>query len=549
MYALKARGTLGYNHPVLWFSLPLAAGIATAGCCDFVGDLGFWPTMLCAIIAAMGAWAVDTFRDGLRSDRPAYFGLFVILTFFFLGAALYIDSLSSIQVDWPEKTRTTARAVILDKPKEGRRSIGMTVGLPDNRHGILRVRLTLPATADDSRAKELHIGDAILFHTHIHAPRNFSDSVSFDYATYLLRHGICGQAYCPAARWEKLPADHAEQMRKTLPPLVRLRITALMARDKLVELYVRHVSPEGLGVVSAMTLGDTSEIDGTIREVYSQTGASHVLSLSGLHLSILFGLVKFLLLDRITQRQVRIAASMATICGLWAFALLAGVPISLVRATTMYTILILSYLCQRDNASLNSLATAAFFILLFSPMSLFDVGFQLSFLSVAAILLPLPLLTPGKSTRCSRLFTSFITLPVCAQVAVAPLVALYFHTLPLYFLPANLVAVPVSTAILTVALAFFLIPIQAVQAVLGTLLGWLAEVMNLALGHIATWPGAYVEYHPSVAGVALSYVALILGTALLASRKRWLVYALTSVFTLTVCIELFAHSPTATNMP
>ena len=547
MYALKTRGSLGYNHPALWISLPLAAGIATASWGDVFGNLGFWPLLLCAILAAMGAWAVDTFRDGLRRDRPAWFGLFVILSFFFLGAALFIDSMAAVRVGWPEGTRTTAHAVILDKPKEGSRSMGMTVGLSDDRHRTLRVRLTLP-TADDPRVSDLHVGDALRFQTYIHAPHNFSDSLSFDYATYLLRRGISGQAYCPAARWEKLPESRAEELRSALPPLARLRLKALMARDKLVGLYVRHVSSEGLGVVSAMTLGDTSEIDGTTRSVYAQTGTSHVLALSGLHLSILFGLVKFLLLDRCTRRAVRVVACLAAIFGLWAFALLAGLPVSLVRATTMYTILVLSNLCQRDNSSLNSLATAAFFILLFSPMSLFDVGFQLSFLSVAAILLPLPLLTPEKSTRISRWFTSFVTLPVCAQIAVVPLVALYFHTLPLYFLPANLVAVPVSTIILTTALVFFLVPVDAVQALLGTLLGWLAEGMNHALGVIATWPGAYVEYHPSTVGVALAYVALITATALLATRKRSLVYALVGIITLTVCTELLAHSPASINL-
>ena len=317
----------------------------------------------------------------------------------------------------------------------------------------------------------------------------------------------------------------------------------LSLRDRLVSQYVDHVAGSGRGVVTALTLGDTSEIDRPTRDTYSQTGASHVLSLSGLHLSILFGVVKLLLLDRCSRRTTRTASHLLAIAGLWAFALLAGLPVSLVRSTAMYSILCLADMSQRPNASFNSLATAAFFILQCAPMALFDVSFQLSFLSVAAILLILPLLTPKPGTWLTRFLTSFVTLPVVAQIVVAPLVALYFQTIPLYFLVANLVAVPASTAILILAIPFFIVPADSAQDCIGQVMGWAAETMNAAMNAIASWPYAYVTFRPSTAGVVMAYATIVAATLWLVRRRRADAYLFIGCTTLTACTELVMHSP------
>lgn len=361
-----------------------------------------------------------------------------------MGSALCINNHNKVTKTWPEHTRVTTYAVIIENPKPSARAVSTTVCLKGGMSDGRLVRISLP-TSHDTRPLSLTAGQVLLISTTIRPPYNFVADPTFDYATYLRRHGISGQAFCPAHSWQLLPESEADTLRSTLPLFTRLRLVALSLRDRLIDQYVDHVAGSGRSVITALTLGDTSEIDRPTRDAYSQTGASHVLSLSGLHLSILFGVAKLLVLDRCSRRTTRTASHLLAIAGLWAFALLAGLPVSLVRSTTMYSILCLADMSQRPNASFNSLATAAFFILLCAPMALFDVSFQLSFLSVAAILLILPLLTPEPGTWLTRLLTSFVTLPVVAQIVVAPLVAYYFQTVPLYFLMANLVAIPAST--------------------------------------------------------------------------------------------------------
>ena len=144
-----------------------------------------------------------------------------------------------------------------------------------------------------------------------------------------------------------------------------------------------------------------------------------------------------------------------------------------------------------------------------------------------------------------RLLTTWVAVPVSAQVAVLPLVAYYFHTVAAYFLVANAVAVPASFVILCAALAFFLLPFEGVQTLLGHVLDITTHTMNTLLAAIAQWPGAAIHYAPSPTGVALTYGGLVLTVAALATRRRAYVYALTVCFTLAVCAELYAHSPAA----
>ena len=542
MHALNAPGGLLRNTPVLGPTLALAAGIAAAEWCGAVRAIGFWGAVLIATVAALSAWWSDHSAFVRRPWASVTFGGCTFLFFFWMGAALCISSRNNVATNWPAHTRVTTYAVVIESPKASARAVSTTVCLKGGTSDGRLIRLSLP-TSHDSRPLELTTGQALLISTTIRPPYNFVADPTFDYATYLRRHGISGQAFCPAHAWQLLPEGVADTLRSTLPLFTRLRLAALSLRDRLVSQYVDHVAGSGRGVVTALTLGDTSEIDRPTRDTYSQTGASHVLSLSGLHLSILFGVVKLLLLDRCSRRTTRTACHLLAIAGLWAFALLAGLPVSLVRSTAMYSILCLADMSQRPNASFNSLATAAFFILLCAPMALFDVSFQLSFLSVAAILLILPLLTPKPGTWLTRFFTSFVTLPVVAQIVVAPLVALYFQTIPLYFLVANLVAVPASTAILILAIPFFIVPADSVQDCIGQVMGWAAETMNAAMNAIASWPYAYVTFRPSTAGVVMAYATIVAATLWLVRRRRADAYLFIGCTTLTACTELVMHSP------
>ncbi len=219
-------------------------------------------------------------------------------------------------------------------------------------------------------------GDILLVHGAIEPPRDTHNPGEMAYGTWLRRHGVSGTLFCYGDGWKRVGES------PSLPWHLRL----LRWREKTVATYAAHFQGAELGVLAAMTVGDKSLLDAATRDDFSAVGASHILALSGLHLSILVTLFSFCLLRWL--RRWRWAEKGAGIGGLLlmgVFVLLAGAPASLVRAALMLGLALLCSMFERRGLSLNNLSLAALLILLYDPRTLFDTGFQLSFTAVAAI--------------------------------------------------------------------------------------------------------------------------------------------------------------------
>ena len=288
--------------------------------------------------------------------------------------------------------------------------------------------------------------------------------------------------------------------------LQRLRIKALMLREHLLKrLHVNNDDDEAQALIAAMVLGDKSALTPELRNRYAVTGASHVLALSGLHLSIIY-----LLLTRLTMGRRRSWLTMGLVLlAIWGYALLTGLPTSLVRAATMITVYSLFSLGGRHHASLNVLCFTAIIMLLADSSALFDVGFQLSFMAMLGILLFTPLIDSWFSARwrmehrIAGWLLSLITVSVAAQMGTAPLIAYYFGRFSTWFLVTNLLVIPLVTFILYTAIIALVFP------PISTITVSIAHVMNKALDTISTWPLASVEgLHPSVLQVAMCYVVV-----------------------------------------
>ena len=288
--------------------------------------------------------------------------------------------------------------------------------------------------------------------------------------------------------------------------LQRLRIKALVLREHLLQRIRMNVDDdEAQALIAAMVLGDKSALSRQQYDRFNMTGASHVLALSGLHLSIIYLLLTRLTLGRRRSWLIQILVLTAV----WSYALLTGLPTSLVRAATMITVYGLFSLGGRRRASLNVLCFTAIIMLLFDRSALFDVGFQLSFMAMLGILLFVPLMESWVSARWMmehRILSwvlSLLMVSVAAQMGTAPLVAYYFGRFSTWFLVTNIIVIPLTTLLLYAALASFILP------VIGSVAVAVAHVMNKALDTMTTWPLASVEgLHPSVLQVAMCYVVV-----------------------------------------
>ena len=146
------------------------------------------------------------------------------------------------------------------------------------------------------------------------------------------------------------------------------------------------VDGDAYAVVAAMALGDKTALTHELRDTYSVSGASHVLALSGLHLGIIYGLLWLLL----PHRRWPAVSQTIILVAMWLYVLLVGMPVSVVRSAVMLSVYGLLSIGHRNKMSVNALAFTAIVMLMWNPEWLFDIGFQLSFMAVLAILLFVP---------------------------------------------------------------------------------------------------------------------------------------------------------------
>ena len=361
-------------------------------------------------------------------------------------------------------------------------------------------------------------GDHIYINARVGEVHTAENPGAFDYARFLRRQGISGRAYVAGNRWKARAMADAE---------VSLRLRMARYRQSLSAQYFSHLGTEEAAIAAAMSLGDKRSLDAAQRQSFSATGVSHVLALSGLHLGILFSLYSLLFVNRLRSRRGRVFASLVGVALLWGFALLVGFPLSLVRATVMFTLWQLSVVLYGERSSLNNLALAALLILLFSPASLFDIGFQLSFTSVFFILLLTPHIPRPRWLRRSRLLAlvyGWLTVSIVAQIGTGPLVAYYFHTIPLVGLLGNLLAIPLAYVILGLALVFFLIP--GFQGLTATFLGWCIRCLTGAVGWMSAWPYSHIRAYPHWAEVMVCYVLLLALLVYLIHRPPRVLYVI-----------------------
>lgn len=332
----------------------------------------------------------------------------------------------------------------------------------------------------DERSRQLQIGDAIL--------------VSQTRETFV----------GPRA-WQKSDKDAIQ-----LSAFQRLKIRALHWRHQLLNKYRQGASQQddAYGILAAMTLGDKSALSKEQRDTFNETGASHVLALSGLHLSIIYMLLTRLM----TGRRYRWLKQSILILSIWAFAFLTGLSTSMVRAAIMLSIFSLFAAGGRQRASLNLLALTLIIMLLYDSSQLYDVGFQLSFSAVFAILIITPIFERFVSKKylmehpLQRWLWGLLTVSLAAQIGVAPLIAHYFGHFSTYFLLTNLFVLPITTVILYGALAFLLTS----WIFIGKALLWLVSVLGQGLTLIAGLPCASIDgLHPSVMQTCMVYLVIV----------------------------------------
>ncbi len=473
--------------PLLRLAVCLMAGIVIGNNVE----AGHWllPVLAGAVVLALLLWKKALLQS-----------VAIAVCFVLLGWLLTARQKESLRVQWPEE-EVKYEAVVLSEPQEKPKTMAVDIMLVKSGQKLKGYFYK------DERSRGLRIGDGLSIQSRIRENSNWHRG-AFDYRRYLEIHGFTGSTFVSSWKWQKVRVSL-----EGLSRLERTKLYFLRLRTRLLKrLAVDESSGDQYAVVAAMALGDKSALTKELKEVYAVTGASHVLALSGLHLGIIYTLLSLLIIGR---RWQMVSQMLIVLC-IWAFVFLVGMSTSVVRSATMLTVYALLSLGYRDKMTVNTLAFTAIVMLMVHPLSLYDVGFQMSFMAVLAILVFMPLLeglfpTEYLLTHQSvRWLWSMVAVSVSAQIGVAPLIAYYFGRFSTFFLLTNFIVIPAATLIL------WLSPVVLLFPSLAYLLLYIVKCLNTVLGQMAAWPGASIEaLHPTVLQTVMIYVVILCITYIL----------------------------------
>ncbi len=303
----------------------------------------------------------------------------------------------------------------------------------------------------------------------IDAPRNQYD---FDYKAYQQRRNVFTQQFLKEGDFLLLGS-------KQFRPLFEFAGYLSTYSDTIFRKYLG--SAREVGVAEALVAGMRTDLDQEIITAYSVSGAIHVLSVSGMHVGILFLVINWLIRMVAPEKEKKPATVAIVILLLWIYALYTGLSPSACRATLMFSLIQFGYAIKREGNSYNIIAFSAFVLLLVNPSWLFDVGFQLSYLAVLGIIMlygPISRLLEIKN-KGLRWIWEISVVSFSAQLFTFPLALYYFHQFPTYFLLANPVVAILATPLLPLGLLLILLsPIPSIALILGKALGFLTALLN-----------------------------------------------------------------------
>ncbi|MBI1898740.1 MAG: ComEC/Rec2 family competence protein [Acidobacteria bacterium] len=444
-----------------------------------------------------------------------------------------------------------------------------------------RVRITI-VLRDGERPLRLAYGARAEAEARMRLPRNFHNPGSFDYAGYLARRSVY---WLGAARRDAVRILPGACGSRFWTAIYRLRGAAL---DRLARLFAHDDYAAAMS--QAILFGESARIEKVWIEDYRRTGTYHAIVISGLHLTFIAGAI--LLLARLLMLPYNWALT-ATALAAWLYVFLAGCQPPVLRAAGGFTLFLIARLFYRRGRLLNLLAATAVAFLLADPGQLFEASFQLSFLAVAAIgTLAVPLLERtsapygwalrgvtdvGRDVHLEPSLSRFrVELRLLAQTValwtrlperwiagagalllramlfagelavvslavqiglVLPMVV-YFHRLSVSGLSANLLIVPLLTAVVPIGLLAVLTGWTAPAALASWLLGASKAV---AAWHAAREPNWRIPDPPLWLAIAFASALVVLGC--FASRTRARRPALASVLLLLTAIYLYRASP------
>ena len=471
-----------FKFPLLTITISFAIGIIAA----YYLQWTFWTLML-SLLVSLAIFSFLFWKSKKALLQNSLFGIATYLLAFTLGMiSFYVHSDLNFKNHYSKKSfeeTNSIRAIVTTSLKPNGKYNKYFVTLSHFNDSIASGQLLL--YVPKTNHKTIHAGDEIWLTNAINPIPKAFNPYQFNYSKYLEKQNVFHQIYMRENQIKII------QSHKTVDYYIE------NLRNKLSESFdIHHFEPKTKAIIDALILGQRLELDKETIADYTNAGVIHILAISGLHISIIYFFIVFLLKP---LKSVKFGAEiqlLVVLAILWLFALLTGLPASVTRAVTLFSFISIGNYFNQPKAIYNALAISAFLILLVKPNAIFDIGFQLSYAAVLSIVLFQPFYKKFyfSDNKIAVYLTDIVLVSLAAQIGVLPLSLYYFNQLPLLFLLANLVIIPLSTAVLVggIIILFFNFISPDFAIVLGKLLALIIDLMNDYIHWIAQFKSGII---------------------------------------------------------
>ncbi|HPM43100.1 MAG TPA: ComEC/Rec2 family competence protein, partial [Candidatus Omnitrophota bacterium] len=497
------------KRPFLYLFIPFASGIVAAR---------FLPVPL-YLAAAFSAIFAVLFFVFFRSKILSHLGLYASI--FALGAAFYANSniLPPDHISRLTKgsaVKTVLRGKVIDDPFiekafYGKEKQSCTIyvsaykdeGKWKSARGLVRLE------EYSARPAVLQYADMVTAEGFLSSPSGLKNPGLFNYAEYLANKGI----YSVLKVKGEVSYVRDGGARLGDPAYFSYRL-----RGKIRNFIDRYMDNPYGGFVKAIIIGDRSELPDHIREDFVRTGTVHIIAISGLNLGIIAAIILFILGIAGVPKTANLVITLIAIA---IYSVTAGASPPVVRASIVFAVYVIGYVIRRDADMLNSLAIAGFFILAYNPKELFDPSFQLSFSSVASIIVLTPRIQNMlmiKSARREDVMSKLlyyagtsVAVSLAAWAGTWPIVVTYFNIVSPVSILANIVIVPALFVLTAVVFGFLLS--SFLPGVIPAFLAYGSELITRATffinGLFAKIPLSYFRIGAPEACMVVIYYSLI----------------------------------------
>ncbi|WMI64239.1 ComEC/Rec2 family competence protein [Aestuariibaculum sp. YM273] len=427
------------NFTIIKLTLCLITGIIIGYSYNFSVNLSLY-----LVIVLLSLLAVSYGISKKQIVKTIWFGLFSYLSMISIGIlAVVLHNPCNFNNHYTKKLQLDATSTITFRVQE--------VLKPNTYYDKYIVNLleldsnqvsgkTLINIRKDSIGKKLNIDDVYITKTVLHTIPSPLNPGQFNYKAYLKRKYI----------YHQITLSDTELLK------IKSKKNTILGYADAVRNYINtklgayHFKPDELAIINALFLGQRQDISNEIYTNYANAGVIHILAVSGLHIGIILIILYIIFKPIEYLKHGKIYKTALLLIILWSFAIIAGLSASVTRAVTMFSVLAIAVNLKRPTNIYNTLALSIFILLLFKPMFLFDVGFQLSYLAVLAIVTIDPLLYKLwiPKNKILNFYWHTFTVTIAAQLGVIPISLYYFHQFPGLFFISNLVIIPLLGFIL-----------------------------------------------------------------------------------------------------